>query len=213
VFRRRSSDAPEVEDSGQEAPGFTADDGSASDSDSGMRARPGVTAPKGAPTPKRSAAQANRRGPYQAPSDRKEAAKQTRQRDRSDRSRQQQALQRGEEWAFPPKDRGPVRALARDVVDSRRGIGEYYMVMVILLIVLLVVPGKSTKLLADAVVVVLLLVIILEGYFVGSKVKRLAAQRYPDKSTRGVMAYTIMRGIQMRRLRMPKPRVERGTKI
>lgn len=210
MFRRRSSDAPAVDDPGQ-APGFTADDGSTSES--GVRARPGVTPPKGVPTPKRSEAQSSRRGPYLAPADRKTASKQARQRDRSDRARQQEGLQRGEEWAFPPKDRGPVRALARDVVDSRRGIGEYYMVMVILLIVLLVVPGQSTKLLADAVVVVLLLVIILEGYFVGSKVKKLAAERFPGKSTRGLMAYTMMRGIQMRRLRMPKPRVQRGDKI
>jgi Protein of unknown function (DUF3043) len=210
VFRRRSSDAPEVDDPGQAAPGFTADDGPTGD---GARARPGLTPPKGVPTPKRSEAQSNRRGPYVPPSDRKAAARQSRQRDRGDRARQQEALQRGEEWAFPPKDRGPVRALARDVVDSRRGIGEYYMVMVILLIVLLVVPGQSTKLLADAVVVVLLVVIILEGYLVGGKVKKLAAQRFPDKSTKGVMAYTMMRGIQMRRLRMPKPRVQRGDKI
>jgi hypothetical protein len=215
VFRRRSSDAPEVDDQDQ-APGFTADDGSTSDSsasDGTVRSRPGVTAPKGVPTPKRSEAQSNRRQPYQAPADRKAAARQARQRDRSDRARQQEGLQRGEEWAFPPKDRGPVRALARDVVDSRRGVGEYYMVMVVLLIVLLVLPGSATKILADAVVVVLLLAIVIEGYFVGSRVKKLAAERFPDKSTRGVMAYTMMRGIQMRRLRMPKPRVQRGDKV
>jgi Protein of unknown function (DUF3043) len=211
VFRRRSPDAPEVEDSGQAAPGFTADDGA---SDNGARpARPGLTPAKGKPTPKRSEAQSNRRQPYQAPADRKAAAKQARQRDRGDRAKQQEALQRGEEWAFPPKDRGPVRALARDVVDSRRGIGEYYMLMVVLLIVLLVLPGNSTKVIADAVVVVLLVVIVVEGYFVGNKVKRLAAERFPGQSTRGVMAYTMMRGVQMRRLRMPKPKVQRGDKI
>jgi hypothetical protein len=211
VFRRRSPDAPEVEDSGQAAPGFTADDGT-SDSDA-PRARPGVTAPKDRPTPKRSEAQSNRRQPYQAPADRKVAAKQARQRDRTDRAKQQEALQRGEEWAFPPKDRGPVRALARDVVDSRRGVGEYYMIIVVLLIVLLVLPGTSTKVIADVVVVVLLVAIVIEGYFVGTRVKKLAAERLPGKSTRGVMAYTIMRGIQMRRLRTPKPRVQRGEKI
>jgi len=211
VFRRRSPAAPEVDDSGQAAPGVTADDGT---SDNGTRqARPGITPPKDRPTPKRSEAQSGRRQPYQPPADRKAASKQARQRDRSDRAKQQEALQRGEEWAFPPKDRGPVRALARDVVDSRRGVGEYYMIMVVLLIVLLVLPGNSTKVIADAVVVVLLLAIVIEGYFVGSRVKKLAAERFPGKSTRGVMAYTIMRGIQMRRLRMPKPRVQRGDKI
>ncbi len=106
-----------------------------------------------------------------------------------------------------------MRALARDVVDSRRGIGEYYMFMVFVLIVLLVLPGQSTKIIADAVVVALLLLIIAEGWFVGSKVKRLAAERFPGQSTQGVMMYTIMRGISMRRMRVPKPRVNRGDKV
>jgi hypothetical protein len=165
------------------------------------------------PTPKRSEAQANRRQPYQAPADRKAAAQQSRQRDRADRVRRSEALQRGENWALPRKDQGPVRALARDVVDARRGVGEYYMFMVVLLIVLLVLPGKSTKLIADLVVVFLLLVIIVEASLVGRKVKRLAAQRFPNESTQGVVWYAATRGIQLRRMRIPKPRVGRGEKV
>ena len=207
MFRRRSSNAPEVLDEVQATPDAADGNGSA---------RPGrssVTAPKGAPTPKRNEAQANRRQPYQAPSDRKAAAQQARQRERADRARRSEALQRGENWAFPPKDRGPVRALARDVVDARRGIGEYYMLMVVLLVVLLVIPGQSTKIIADLVVVFLLLVIVVEGWLVGSKVKRLAAQRYPNESTRGIVWYAAARGIQLRRMRIPKPRVNRGEKV
>jgi hypothetical protein len=172
-----------------------------------------MTAPKGVPTPKRSEAQANRRQPYQAPADRKAAAQQSRARDRTTRARRSEALQRGEQWALPAKDRGPVRALARDVVDARRGIGEYYMVMVVVLIALLIVPGNTTKLVADVIVLFLLLLIVIEGWFVGTKVKRLAAQRFPGESTKGVMLYTTMRGISLRRMRMPKPRVDRGDKV
>jgi len=165
------------------------------------------------PTPKRSEAQSNRRQPYQAPADRKAASQLSRQRDRTERARRSDALQRGEEWALPAKDRGPVRALARDVVDARRGIGEYYMLMVVVLIALLIVPGNTTKLVADVVVLFLLLLIIIEGWFVGTKVKRLAAQRFPGQSTKGVMLYTTMRGISLRRMRLPKPRVDRGDKV
>ena len=186
---------------------------SADSNGSDRPARSSQTAPKGAPTPKRSDAQANRRQPYQAPADRKTAARQSRQRDAADRARKSGALQRGEQWALPAKDRGPVRALARDVVDARRGIGEYYMFIVILLVVLLVVPGKETKLIADAVVVVLLLVVIGEGWLVGRKVRQLAAERFPNESTRGVVMYAAMRGIQLRRMRIPKPRVDRGDKV
>jgi Protein of unknown function (DUF3043) len=207
VFRRRSSDAPEILDADLIEPDST---------DADQDSRPGrssLTAPKGVPTPKRREAQANRRQPYQAPADRKAASQQARQRDRASRVRRSEALQRGEQWALPPKDRGSVRALARDVVDARRGIGEYYMFMVFVLVVLLIVPGTATKLVADVVVLFLLLLILVEGFFVGTKVKRLAAERFPGESTKGIMLYTTMRGISLRRMRVPKPRVERGDKV
>jgi hypothetical protein len=204
VFRRRSSDAAQAVDAGLPVP---------DDDEESRPARGNVTAPKGAPTPKRSEAQANRRQPYQAPADRKAAAQLARQRDRTERSRRSDALQRGEQWALPAKDRGPVRALARDVVDARRGIGEYYMIMVVVLIALLIVPGSKTKLVADLIVLFMLLLIIIEGWFVGTKVKRLAAERFPGESTKGVMLYTTMRGISLRRMRIPKPRVDRGDKV
>ena len=207
MFRRRSSDTAELPDQDRAATDDSAD------SEQARPARSSLTPPKGAPTPKRSEAQSGRRQPFQAPTDRKAAAQQSRERGRDDRSRRTAALQRGEQWALPRKDQGPVRALARDVVDARRGIGEYYMVMVFGLIILLVLPGNATKQIADAVVVALLLLILVEGRMVGRKVKRLAAERFPGQSTQGVMLYTTMRSISLRRMRVPKPRVNRGDKV
>ena len=204
MFRRRPTGTSEAPDTEQAAP--------AADS-AESRPRPGVTAPKGAPTPKRSEAQANRRGPYQAPADRKTAARQTRERDRSDRLRKTQAFQRGEQWALPRKDQGPVRALARDVVDAHRGVGEFYMIIVLLLIVLLVVPSQTVKLAGEGVVIALLVLALGEGWFLSVRTKRLARERYPGQSTQGVSLYVTMRGISMRRMRVPKPRVKPGDKI
>ena len=204
MFRRRPSGAPEVLDTEQAAP--------AADS-AESRPRPGVTAPKGAPTPKRSEAQANRRQPYQAPADRKAATKQSRARDRADRLRKTEALQRGEQWALPRKDQGPIRALARDVVDAHRGVGEFYMIIVLLLIILLVVPSQTVKLAGEGVVIALLILSLGEGWFLSVRTKRLAAARYPGQSTQGVVLYVTMRGISMRRMRVPKPRVKPGDKI
>ena len=172
-----------------------------------------MTAPKGVPTPKRSESQANRRQPYQAPADRKTAARQARARDRDDRTRRTAAYQRGENWALPRKDQGPIRALARDVVDAHRGIGEFYMIIVLLLIVTLVLPGQAIKLVGEAVVILLLVLAIGEGWFLSVRTKRLAAARYPGQSTQGVVLYVTMRGISMRRMRVPKPRVKPGDKI
>jgi hypothetical protein len=206
VFRRRSTDASGVLEPDQQAPDAEPDTPVS-------RPRPGFTAKKGAPTPKRSAAQANRRQPYQAPGDRKAASRQSRDRNRADRVRRTDAYQRGEQWAMPQKDQGPVRALARDVVDARRGIGEYYMILVIVAVALLLALPASLKSIADLLVLVLIVVIAVEGWFVGRKVKRLAAERHPGQSTRGVVTYAMFRGINLRRLRMPRPRVKPGEKV
>jgi len=43
--------------------------------------------------------------------------------------------------------------------------------------------------------------------------KKLLAARLPKASPRGLLMYGMNRGIQIRRFRVPPPRVKRGTKI
>ena len=204
MFRRRDSDAPAVLDD-------TADDAGVAEDEAGSR--PGYTAAKGRPTPKRSEAEKRRREPYTAPGDRKAAANQSRGRDRSDRTRRMEAMRRGEDWALPRKDQGPVRALARDVVDARRGIAEYYLYGIVVLILLLFVPALKGTVIVDVIILAVLAVIAGEGWYVSRKVLKLARERYPGESTHGVAMYTALRGTQLRKMRMPAPRVKRGQKI
>jgi hypothetical protein len=175
--------------------------------------RAGMTPAKGRPTPKRSEAEKRRRQPFAAPADRKAAAQQSKSRDRNERSRKMEAMRRGESWALPRKDQGPVRALARDYVDSRRSLSEYYMFGVVVLIILLFVPVLRKSPVVDYAVLVMLLVIVTESVVVGRRVVRLAQERFPGESTRGVKLYAAIRGTQFRKLRMPTPRVKRGDKI
>jgi hypothetical protein len=203
VFRRRSSDAPDVAESDQAEPVY--------DPDADQQARSSYTPKKAGPTPKRSEAEANRRSPYRAPTDRKAAGQDSKERQRAERVRRSQALQRGEDWALPAKDRGPVRGLARDVVDSRRGLSEYYLIAVLPILVLIFI--KSLQLAADAIVLAILIVVATEGYFIGRRVQRLVAERFPGQSVRGVRLYAGMRNTQLRRLRMPKPRVDVGDPV
>jgi hypothetical protein len=84
---------------------------------------------------------------------------------------------------------------------------------VVLLIILLFVPGLRKSAVVDYLVVVMLLVIVIESVLVSGRVIRLAAQRFPGESTRGVRMYTAIRGTQFRRLRVPAPRVKPGDKI
>jgi hypothetical protein len=203
VFRRSRTGTDEG--SGQDAV-----NGAASDADASP-ARPGaVTAGKGRPTPKRSEAERRRREPYTAPKDRKEAARTSRDRQRTDRTRRMEAVRRGEEWAMPPRDRGPVKALARDYVDSKRRVSEYYMYGLLVLLVLLFIRTPIVQTIVPLLVLAAVLIMGVEGVLIGRKVKSLAAERLPGQSTRGLALYSAMRALQIRRLRVPKPRVKPG---
>ena len=76
-------------------------------------------------------------------------------------------MRRGENWALPRKDQGPVRALARDYVDSRRSISEYYMFAVLVLVVLLFIPALRKSAVIDYVVLAPALVIVDRELLVG----------------------------------------------
>jgi Protein of unknown function (DUF3043) len=205
VFRRSRTGTDEG--SGQDAVnGADATSGA----DTALTNSPAVTAGKGKPTPKRSEAERRRRQPYTAPKDRKEASRVSRDRQRADRARRTAAVRRGEEWALPPRDRGPVKALARDYVDSQRRVSEYYMYGLLVLLVLLFVPSLIVKTIVPLLVLSAVLVMAIEGVYIGRKVKALAAKRLPGESTRGLSLYAAMRALQIRRLRVPKPRVKPG---
>jgi len=198
VFRRRQ---PTTTDSPVE-------DAVAPDADA-PETRPGTTAGKGRPTPKRSESERRRR-PLNAPGDKKEANRQYRDRQRQERARRQQGMQRGEEWALPARDRGPVRALARDYVDSRRRLSEYYMYGLLVLLVLLFVRSPLVQSIVPVLVLVAVLIMLVEGIFIGRGVRALAEKRLPGESTQGVRLYAAMRALQIRQLRMPKPRIKPG---
>jgi hypothetical protein len=213
VFRRRNAGAGSaVEEADEASPGTseTADD---------RQAGPGsaFTPGKGRPTPKRSESEKRRRGPYPSgpgnKNSKRPAGKEGRARDRVDRARKYEAMKRGEEWALAPRDRGPVKGLTRDLVDSRRRISEYYMYILIVLMLLLFVQSTALKVYLYPIVLVLAAIIITEGTLISRRVRKMAAERFPGESTRGITMYAIMRTLQIRRFRMPMPRVKPGDKI
>jgi len=199
VFRRRNAAT-------QDAPAE-----GAAEAEAEVKAGGAVTAGKGRPTPKRSEAERRRR--YTAPEDRKAAVKQSRTRDRADRARKTEAMRRGEEWALPAKDKGPVRALARDYVDSKRRFSEFYMYGLVVLLFLLFLRTPIVQTLLPVVLIVMVLIMAGEGFWIGRKVAALAHERYPGQSTRGIKMYAGMRALQIRQLRFPKPRVKPGEQI
>jgi len=198
VFRRRQ---PTTTDSPVE-------DAVAPDADA-PATRPGATAGKGRPTPKRSESERRRR-PLNAPGDKKEANRQYRDRQRQDRTRRMQGMQKGEQWALPARDRGPARALVRDYVDSRRRLSEFYMYGLVVLLILLFIRNPLVQSIVPLIVLVAVMIMLTEGIFIGRRARTLVQERLPGESTQGVRLYAAMRALQIRRLRMPKPRIKPG---
>lgn len=149
-----------------------------------------------------------------APQDRKAAYRQVKERQRAERQRARAGLAAGDERYLPARDRGPVRKLARDYVDSRRGIGEFFLFLSLIVIALTAVPVSRVQIIAyNFAFPLLLIAIATEGVLASRKVKRLAAERYPGESVRGLGFYVVTRGLQIRRLRMPPPKIKPGQQI
>ncbi|QKW10676.1 DUF3043 domain-containing protein [Streptomyces sp. NA04227] len=168
-------------------------------------------APKGRPTPKRSEAQSQRRS-VMAPTSRKEAAKRQREERRTQLEKQRQALATGDERYLPTRDKGPVRRYARDFVDSRLCVAEFFLPLAVVILVLSLVQVPQLQNSALLLWLVVIVLIVLDSIWLAVRLRKRLAERFPDQPRRGAVAYALMRTLQMRRLRMPKPQVKRGEK-
>jgi Protein of unknown function (DUF3043) len=168
---------------------------------------------KGRPTPKRREAERRNRKPLTAPRTRKEAYQQARERQSRDRQKVKEGMARGDDRYLPKRDQGPARRLARDFVDSRRTFGEYFMYLTLLiLLVAMVAPVTAKAYVYQYGWPVMLVLIVGESIYLGRRVKKLAQERCPDDNLRGIGFYTATRSMQIRRFRMPKPRLKPGQK-
>lgn len=167
-------------------------------------------APKGRPTPKRSEAQSQRRSVANTSMTRKDAAKRQREERRAALDKQRQALAGGDERYLPARDKGPVRRFARDFIDSRFNVAEFFLPMAVVILVLSMVRVASLQNIALLLWLVVIVLIVLDSFATGYRLKKGLAERFPDENKRGAVAYALMRSLQMRRLRLPKPQVKRG---
>ncbi|MGX4692628.1 DUF3043 domain-containing protein [Streptomyces sp. JNUCC 63] len=167
-------------------------------------------APKGRPTPKRSEAQSQRRSVANTQMTRKEAAKRQREERRAQMERQRQALASGDERYLPARDKGPVRRFARDFVDSRLNIAEFFLPMAVVILVLSMIRMPEVQSIALLLWLVVIVLIVLDSAVTGFRLKKRLNERFPDQNKQWAVVYALMRSLQMRRLRLPKPQVKRG---
>ena len=214
MFRRHSAGA--TDGTAQDSPGAQSPDGPAE----AKQPRSPAEAAKGRPTPKRSEAERNRRQPITGSGSgsrsRAPAAPRTPEekvRARGERARKYEAMKQGESWALNPRDRGPARALARDYIDSKRRISEYYMYILVLLLAAVFLRNKTEQQYISPLVLVLVVIILVDAQVIRRSLRKLIAERLPGESTRGLTMYAVMRALQIRRFRIPAPRVRPGDKF
>jgi hypothetical protein len=206
LFRRKTTDVVTEPTSGADA---------ASDEMSRARNYTPSKRELGKATPKRR--ETVRRTVEAPPTDRREAAKRMREKQKAERLEQRAGMLAGDERFLLPRDRGPERALVRDVVDSRRTIGTWFfgLTFVVMLIGFNRSLAPSIYLSANLLFVLFALATVVDSYMISRRIRALLAERFPksEQKLRSLYFYAIMRAISFRFIRNPKPRVKPGTAI
>ncbi|GAA1593395.1 DUF3043 domain-containing protein [Streptomyces sp. CS62] len=167
-------------------------------------------APKGRPTPKRAVAQSQRKAVVASTGNRKEDMRRARERRRVELAKQREALANGDERYLPARDKGPVRRFVRDFVDSRFSVAEMFLPLAVIILVLSMVRVPSIQNAALLLWLAVIALIIVDSVALAFRLRKALNERFADQPRRGAVAYGLMRTLQMRRLRLPKPQVKRG---
>ncbi|GAA1804122.1 DUF3043 domain-containing protein [Nesterenkonia flava] len=173
-------------------------------------AQPKLPQKKGVPTPTRREREAARRRPL-VHNDRKAARAAQRKAIAEQRAKMRHAMETGDDRHLPARDRGPQRRFVRDWVDARSGIGEWLLIgLVIFLFGSLLMTPETRALFAFSMWGLMALVIV-ECWWVARKVRLEVDKKFgAENREKGLRFYAVMRSMQMRRLRLPKPLVRRG---
>ena len=187
-----------------------------------------TTAPKGRPTPKRT--NSKRRGPIApAPATAAEARKRrkelrnsmTKEERAAEKDRRRAALatrrekmMEGDEAYLLPRDKGPVRRYARDVVDSRRNILGLFMPAALGLIFFSMALPQLQYYMSPAMLLIMLIMGV-DAILLSRKVNKAVDAKFPDNGETHwkLGLYAAGRATQIRRMRTPRPRVALGDKV
>lgn len=191
-------------------------------------ATPSVSLGKGRPTPKRRDAEARRRGPVApAPLTSKEARERRKankgsKEDRKAASNERRAaaaerrarMLAGEDKYLLPRDKGPVRAYVRDIVDARRNLVGLFMPLALILIFALFLQPQVQQYVTLGMFVMMLFMVG-EGIYLGKMINNKIRVRFPETTDGGFRIgwYAFVRASQIRKMRAPKPRVSAGEAV
>ena len=170
---------------------------------------------KGRPTPKRNAARPAR-AHTPAPQTRKESVQRQREAAKAARQERRGALRTGDDRALPPALRGPERAAIRDAVDSRLSLGWLALPGIALNLASFVVPRDSGGSVLASLGFAVFMMLLIDTFSAVRRVGRLLRLRFPEGTqlSRGqIMRAAVARNTQLRRTRIPQPRVSVGEDV
>lgn len=121
----------------------------------------------------------------------------------------------GDNSALMPRDRGPVKAFVRDAVDARRHVIGLFMPLAGLVFISLVLPIPQIQQMFSLFCIAMMASMVLEGVLLGRRITRQVRERFPKEEIVGFSIgwYAFTRASQLRKLRVPKPRVNIGDAV
>lgn len=174
---------------------------------------------KGRATPSRREAELRNRKPLvgapaiapgASKAERKAAKAAATARNREERARQREALATGDEKHLPARDKGPARRFTRDYVDARRNMGELFLPVALVSVILSLASVPALKVISLLMLYALVIAIVIDAVLMRRRVIRLVTAKFGASSASGVGGYAVMRSLQIRRSRLPRPQVARG---
>jgi hypothetical protein len=156
---------------------------------------------KDRPTPSRKEAEAARRERVNKTLTNREARRVAARQARSERMRR-----------LGERERSPEKALMRDYIDARFSLGELLLPSVVVILATTVLGSAWPRLavISTLVMSLFILAVIADQFLMWRGFKRVLAERMPNTPTKGLLGYGMTRSTQIRRFRMPPPRVKRG---
>ncbi len=168
---------------------------------------------KGRPTPTRREAEEAAKARAKVPRTRKEMAKAQRSARSESSQKVRAAMKSGDERYYMARDKGPVKSFVRDFVDSRFSFIELMIPLLILTMVFGYSGNSSLAGIGNSILIGTLLLVVVDMIWMRRKMRRELARRFPDEDPKGTTYYAMMRSLQMKFMRLPKPKVKIGQQL
>ena len=156
---------------------------------------------KDRPTPSRKEAEAARRQRVNKSLTNREARRVAARQARAERLRR-----------LGDRERAPEKALMRDYVDARLSLGEFLLPAVVVILAITVLGSYLPEIAVITTLAMYLFIfaVIADEFLMWRGFKRVLAERLPNAPTKGLLMYGMTRSTQLRRFRIPPPRIKRG---